>query len=43
MGWFKAVNTDGGKGIELKELLAWLNKTNSGLHTLKDAIRSLSV
>ena len=40
-GWFDDVNTDGSKGIEMKELTAWLDKTDNRLHGLKGAIESL--
>jgi len=40
-GWFDHVNTDGSKGIEMKELVAWFDKTDNRLHGLKGAIESL--
>ena len=39
--WFKAVDTNGNKGVEFKELIAWLETPVSKLHVLKDAIHSL--
>jgi hypothetical protein len=40
-GWYDAINTNGSKGIELKEIKALLKKTDSKLHDLADVIRSL--
>ena len=39
--WFKAVDTNGNKGVEFKEIIAFLETPVSKLHVLKDAIHSL--